>query len=367
LSRGTSEDRAGLVGALEREARLGDVRSAFFFQAIADRIGMHVTDLQCSNVLELIGSMPAGKLAEITGLTTGAVTGVINRLEKAGYARRERDPDDGRRVIVRLVMEAAQRDLGPHFESIGKAWDKLVSGYDDEELAFCLDFMSRANAMTLEETAKLREQTAREGARREFSAPLGSKAEGHLVFAAGASHLTLSAGTGEDELYRARFEGPVPTVRTEGGTVTVRYPKGRGPLDWRKREGEVELNTSIPWGVELRGGTARINADLKLLALRSFDLKGGASKLLLELQEPWGVVPVRLTGGASNVSIRRPAGTAARLRVKGGASQLLFDGQSIGAVGGYVSLHSEDYDENAPDRYEVEISGGATNVSVDTF
>jgi hypothetical protein len=129
-----------------------------------------------------------------------------------------------------------------------------------------------------------------------------------------------------------------PPCRHEGGTVTVRYPKGRGPLDWRKREGEVELNT--PWygGVELRGGTARINADLKPLALRSFKLKGGASKLSLELKEPWGVVPVRLTGGASHVTIRRPAGTAARLRVKGGTSQLIFDGQSIGAVGGYVSL-----------------------------
>jgi DNA-binding MarR family transcriptional regulator len=367
LSRGFSGDREGLIRALEREARLSNVRSAFFFQAIADRVGMHVTDLQCSNVLDLLGPMAAGKLAEITGLTTGAVTGVIDRLERAGYARRERDPEDGRRVIVRLVPETAVRDPGRFFESMGRAWAELVSGYDDRELAFALDFMSRVNAMTQKETAKLREQAAGRGEEREFSTPLGPEGEGRLIFAAGASRLTVGGDPDMEELYRARFEGPVPTVRTEGGTVTVRYPRGFRPFDWQKRAGEVELNASIPWSVELRGGTVRIEADLRLLTLSSFDLRGGASRLSLELSKPSGTASVRLTGGASNVSIRRPAGVAARLRVKGGASQLHFDGQSIGAVGGYVSLHSEGYDETLADRYEVEISGGASNVSVNTF
>ncbi len=270
-------------------------------------------------------------------------------------------------MIVRLVPETAVRDLGRFFESMGEAWAELVSGYDDRELAFVLDFVGRVNAMTHKETAKLREQTAREGEEREFSAPLGPEGEGRLIFVAGASHLTVRADPDAKELYRARFEGPRPTVRTEGGTVTIRYPRRPRPLDWRKREGEVDLNSSIPWSVELRGGAAQIEANLRLLTLRSLDLRGGASRLSLELPGPSGTVPVRLSGGASNVSIRRPAGTAARLRVKGGASQLLFDGQSIGAVGGYVSLHSEGYAEASPDRYEIEISGGASNVSVETF
>jgi DNA-binding MarR family transcriptional regulator len=362
LSRGSSKKREELIEALSREARLHNAQSAFFFQAIAERLGIHLTDLQCSNVLQIMGPMTAGRLAEITGLTTGAVTGVINRLEKAGYARRERDPEDGRRVIVRLVPETVEREVGPLFRSMGEAWSELVSDYDDRELAFSLDLMRRINSMTREETVKLREGESEGG---DFSAPLGSRTEGRLVFVSGVSRLTIRADPSMQELYRASFEGPAPNVRVENGTVTIHYRRRFGPFEQRGRSAEVTLNGSIPWSIEIRGGASKIEADLSGLDLASLDMTGGASGFTLTLPPPSGVVPVRFSGGVSGVTVHRPAGTAARVRVKGGASKLVFDEQSFDAFGGKVRLQSSGY-EDAPDHYEIEISGGASSVTVDT-
>ncbi len=99
------------------------------------------------------------------------------------------------------------------------------------------------------------------------------------------------------------------------------------------------------------------------MVLSSFVLKGGISDLDLTLPEPSGVVPIRLSGGASKVGIRRPAGVEARVSMKGGASKLTFDEQNLDAVGGKVRLQSPGYD-GASDRYEIEVSGGASEVTI---
>src|SRR5262245_4534642 len=91
-----------------------------FHQAVADRLGLHPTDHKCADILFLKGPLSAGELAELTGLTTGAITGVIDRLEGAGFVRREDDPRDRRRVIVR-VLPASHRKIGGLFESFAAA------------------------------------------------------------------------------------------------------------------------------------------------------------------------------------------------------------------------------------------------------
>ena len=80
--------------ALDRGTREFNVQALMFGQVVAGRRGINPTDLQCLNVLSLTGPITAGRLAEITGLTVGAITGVLDRLETAGYARRERDEED---------------------------------------------------------------------------------------------------------------------------------------------------------------------------------------------------------------------------------------------------------------------------------
>ena len=85
----------------------------------------------------------------------------------------------------------------------------------------------------------------------------------------------------------------------------------------------------------------------------------------MELPEPSGTVPVRITGGASEIVVRRPAGTAAKVRLKGWASQLTFDDQTFGALGSDVRLQSPGY-EDAAGRHDVEVTGSANDLTLST-
>lgn len=200
---------------------------------------------------------------------------------------------------------------------------------------------------------------------KDFSAPLGSASSGRLGFVRGASNVTIHADSGMEDLYRARFEGPPPDVRVNGGAVKIEYPRTGRAFDWRKRAAEVTVNGDIPWEIEVRGGLSRLDADLRGMGLDSFEVEGGASRVAVTLPRPSGTVSIRVGGGASNVTIRRPAGVAARVRVGSGASNLTLDEQHLGAVGGETRLESSDY-EGASDRYDIEVLGGANNLTIAT-
>jgi DNA-binding MarR family transcriptional regulator len=148
--------REELLAALDWKTREFNVQAVMFSQAVAGRLGINATDVQCVNILALTRPITVGRLAEITGLTVGAMTGVMDRLERAGYARRERDTKDRRRVIVRLIPESDQRDLAPLFASVRQASAELYSHYTDEELALILDFFTRAVPGFREQTARLK-------------------------------------------------------------------------------------------------------------------------------------------------------------------------------------------------------------------
>jgi DNA-binding MarR family transcriptional regulator len=367
VSRGPSDDapdrRAEVLGELVREVRQLNGLGASFFRAVAGRVGMNATDLQVVDILDVTGPATAGRLAELTGLTTGAIAQMLNRLEEAGVVRRERDPADGRRVVVRLVPGGdAVREIGPLFDAVGGAWEELAAGYDDGQLALLLGFIRRANAVSREELDRLRE-TPTAGRSGDVSAPLGDVGSGRLVLPSGISRLTLRADAGMAELYRARFEGPLPEVTVEGGAVTIRYPRRLWLLGWRHRAAEVALNAAVPWRIALRGGASEVTAELGGLDLAGLEIEGGLWKLRLDLPAPSGVVPVRITGGSAEVTIRRPSGVAARLHLKGGAAGLTFDDQAFDAVSGDVRLQSPGY-EDAPRRYDVDVSGGASKVTL---
>jgi DNA-binding MarR family transcriptional regulator len=86
------------------------------------------------------GAMPAGRLGELTGLTTGAVTGIIDRLEEAGYVRRTDDPKDRRRTIVEPIRsKKLERKIEIIFSPLHERMHTLLSSYSDNELAFLLD------------------------------------------------------------------------------------------------------------------------------------------------------------------------------------------------------------------------------------
>jgi hypothetical protein len=199
-----------------------------------------------------------------------------------------------------------------------------------------------------------------------FAAPLGLSRSGRLRFTNGAHRIAIQAGSHLRSLYRARFGDRMPIVGVRRGIVTIQYPRFPGG-DWlndrSERLTEVELNASIPWDVEVRGGASRLTADLRGLRLGSLKVDGGASRLEIVLPAPLGAVSMGILGGASNVAIRRPEGVTARLRLDGGATNLTFDERHIGAAGGALDLQSGDYD-GAADRYDIAVTGGANNLSI---
>lgn len=147
-------DRAALLAALDREMRKASAQGTLFGQAVADRLGIASSDLECLDIINLHGMATAGQLAKATGLTTGAITGVIDRLEKAGYARRERDPSDRRKVYVR-ALPAIRRRIQPFYELMQREMMAIWSGYSDQELALLIDFATRSHQVLADQTAKL--------------------------------------------------------------------------------------------------------------------------------------------------------------------------------------------------------------------
>jgi DNA-binding MarR family transcriptional regulator len=133
-------------------------------QAAADRIGINATDLNCLNILSFRGQMTAGELARETGLTTASITGVVDRLEKAGYVRRERDSGDRRRVVVQLVLERAIANVASVFLPMVRAWQQMADRYTDDELRLILGFYDQMAQMLREHIALLRQSAPAPGA-----------------------------------------------------------------------------------------------------------------------------------------------------------------------------------------------------------
>ena len=110
-------------------------------QIIADKVGLSPSDLECLGFLSHEGPVTAGRLGELTGLTSGAVTRMIDRLEGRGYVRRRADPDDRRRVMVELIPARA-KELDPFYGPMGHGSDAWLARYSAKELRLFVDFFA---------------------------------------------------------------------------------------------------------------------------------------------------------------------------------------------------------------------------------
>lgn len=198
------------------------------------------------------------------------------------------------------------------------------------------------------------------GTARELAVPLGSVDVGHLVFTRGASNLTIGVDASMEDLYRARFDGRVPEVAVDGGTVTVRY---RPSL--HHTSGEITLSAQVPWDIEARWGMSHVVADLEDLEFGGLVISGGSSHIEMRLPRPRRTVGVRIGGGASDVSLLRPAGVPVRVRIGGGVSKLAIDDFRLGSGGGKIDWQGPDYDR-VEARYDIEIGAGASEITVRT-
>jgi DNA-binding MarR family transcriptional regulator len=142
----SSKQHARLFPALVRAVRLFIAGSSLFSQRVSEKLGLHPTDMQFLNLLELLGPMTPGFLAQCSGLSSGGVTVVIDRLEQAGYVRRTQNPSDRRSVLVGIVP-ARQKKVTANYDSVQKQFEQVLTGFTDQELETILKFFSTANEM----------------------------------------------------------------------------------------------------------------------------------------------------------------------------------------------------------------------------
>ncbi|MEU6021969.1 MarR family transcriptional regulator [Micromonospora sp. NPDC047134] len=150
--------RKSAIADLMRAGREMSRLSMVFRNAIAEQLGLTVSDLECLDHLAEVGSATAGQIAERTNLTTGAVTSMLRRLQQAGYVTTERDPADRRRVIVTLRPERVA-DLERPYERFAEQTGRLIAGYSVEEIMLLVRHYGRMQEMYLAELDRLRSGT----------------------------------------------------------------------------------------------------------------------------------------------------------------------------------------------------------------
>ena len=135
-----AESREDMLSEVAEELRLSGVTNDIADQVVADYLGLNRTDTRCLDIIERLDGVSAGRLAAEAGLSTGAVTTVLDRLERAGYARRVADPADRRRVLVELTP-AARRELQELYAPLADATMRQLEGYTTDEVSLVRDFM----------------------------------------------------------------------------------------------------------------------------------------------------------------------------------------------------------------------------------
>lgn len=354
--------KAELIGEISEAVRGLGADSAVYEQAVADRLGMSSSDIGVLGLLDRRGPMTAGELAEATGLTSGAITGLIDRLLDANLVRRDEDAADRRRVIVTPLRRSGDY-VDAIVEPMRAAATEALAGYGVDDLALIEQYITRTSTILREQTASLRGQASGTDIRsivgNEAHAPRGSLQSCRLELAPSNVAFAVGSKCTEDDLFRARFYDGVPQVEVTEGVVFIRY--GRRPV--RGRSADLQLNPAVSWELRTRGGASAIDADLTGLSVRSIDVKGGANQLTLNLCPPTDDAQIRIRGGSNKVELVVAKGCAVQVRSRGGLSRLaLPSGESRRSAGGSI-WQTAGFD-SAASRYDVAISGGANALTL---
>ncbi len=143
------------VEELERTIRAASAQRTLYSGVLAALLGLHQTDLECLFIITLGDNVTPGRLAEATGLTTGAITGVVDRIEKAGYIERVRDPDDRRRLFLQPIRHRIEEIRAINRRAYAD-WMEELYGYSDAQLDMLLKFAHANHRAAVNATMALR-------------------------------------------------------------------------------------------------------------------------------------------------------------------------------------------------------------------
>jgi DNA-binding MarR family transcriptional regulator len=150
----SQEGKQALAGRLMLALRRSSAAGVLHGQTIARRVGVNSTDLECLDLILMGGPSTAGEIARHTGLTSGAVTGLIDRLERLGLVERAADPADRRKVLVR-VREDKIGPIAALYSPLEKTMQALLADYSKEELKVLIDFSERSGDLLQARVAEL--------------------------------------------------------------------------------------------------------------------------------------------------------------------------------------------------------------------
>ncbi len=145
--------REQLVQQIDWALRELSTSTVLAANAVAQKVGMGPNDLRCGELLVRNGPMTAGQLAKATGLTTGAITGIVDRLEKAGWAQRRADPGDRRRVVIYPGPQENEKTAALYAGHVERM-NQLLGQYGDEQLILLLEFVQRLAAINRDEAGR---------------------------------------------------------------------------------------------------------------------------------------------------------------------------------------------------------------------
>ena len=200
--------------------------------------------------------------------------------------------------------------------------------------------------------------------------PYDGQTRMRLTISSGLAHARIVIDPAARDLLAIECgDGPQPRIRLAGGELALSWRLSFG--DWLREvfapglgDVAIVLHPAVEWTVATRGGLSDVELDLSAGAVARIDIAGGCSDVLLDLPPPAAVVPIRISGGASHLGIRRPAETGVGLGVTGGIAMLRLDDRLLDAIGGGAELDTGDVAREVP-HYELMIAGGASDLSIE--
>jgi Domain of unknown function (DUF5668) len=203
---------------------------------------------------------------------------------------------------------------------------------------------------------------------------LGGLSAASLDLNYGSATVDVKAGGVGDSLYQAHVDYPSgenpPTISLdrETGSLQIHESSTFSPFHLfggSRRHVQLTLTDQVPWSIQIGGGAANLRLDLRHAQLSKLEISGGANQLDAQLPSPKGTVLISVSGGANNVAIVAPVHSQWRVAVSGGVSAVTINGSSSGNLGGDFNQQSPGYG-SAADRFDIEISGGASHIDFRT-